>query len=256
VDTFKFIFWEAMKGLSLALLGLLAAKAVASLGASGAGGQNRLRVVRGALYAAILTLAALGAQAVGKDLAARFYFSAAQDDLARSDAPRAYTNALRAVELRPANLLYWRLLERSKFSQQQFASMLADRPVFDSLSGGRLEEEDALRFAFAHFFLAQYDQVVPLTRQIIAENRYYGEPYVLEGFAYSGKKNYAEAERCFLGVLQLFPSTEDAVRGLASAYFSTGQRARALAVLDETQKFPFSPAARQRFQDLKEMYSE
>ena len=253
METFKFIFWEAMKALSLALIGLLAAKAVANLGSSG---QNWQRVVRGALYAAILSLAALGAQAVGKDLAARFYFWAAQGDLGRSDAPRAYTNALRAVELRPANLLYWRLLERSKFSQQQFASMLADRPVFDSLSGGRLEEEDTLRFAFAHFFLAQYDQVVPLTRQIIAENRYYGEPYVLEGFAYSGEKNYAEAERCFLAVLQLFPSTEDAVRGLASAYFSSGQRARALAVLDETQKFPFSPAARQRFRDLKEMYSE
>ena len=253
METFKFIFWEAMKALSLALVGLLAAKAVAGLRA---GSRTRLRAVRGALYAVILTLAALGAQAIGKDLAARFYFWAGQDDLGRSDAPRAYANALQAVELRPGNLLYWRLLERSKFSQQQFASMLADRPAFESWSRGHLEEEDALRFAFAHFFLAQYGQVIPLTRKIISENRYYAEPYVLEGFAYSGEKNYAEAERCFLAVLQLFPSTEDAVRGLAAAYFSTGQRSRALAVLDETQKFPFSPAARQRFRDLKEMYSE
>lgn len=253
METFKFIFWEAMKALSLALVGLLAAKAAAALNE---GGRNRLRAVRGTLYAVILVLAALGARAIGKDLAARFYFWAAQDDLARSDASRAYQNALRAVEMRPANLLYWRLLERSKFSQQQFASMLADRPVFDSLSGGRLEAEDALRFAFAHFFLAQYDQVIPLTGKIIAANRYYAEPYVLQGFAYSGEKNYAEAERCFLAVLRLFPSTEDAVRGLAAAYFSTGQRARAIAVLNETEKLPFSPAARQRFRDLKEMYSE
>ncbi|HLW79418.1 MAG TPA: tetratricopeptide repeat protein [Terriglobia bacterium] len=255
MEGFKFIFWEAMKALSLALVALLASKAAGTLGAAAAPSAARSRL-RLALYAAILALCGLGARAIGKDLAARFYYWASQDDLARSDVPRAYANALRAVELRPGTLGYWRALARSKFSQQQFQSMLEDRPAFEALSHGSLEEEDALRFAFADFFLAQYDRVIPVTAALIRENRFYAEPYVLQGSAYAAEGKYAEAERSFLDVLQMFPSQEDAVRGLAAVYFVSGKRAKALAVLGETEKFPFAPAARQRFRDLVTLYSQ
>ena len=253
MESLRFIFWEAMKTLSLALAGLLAAKAIGGL-KDGGDGAPRLAWVRGGLYAATLILVMLGAQAIGKDLAARFYFSASQRNLERFEMDAAYKNALRAVELRPETLAYWRMLARSKFSQRQFASMLADQPAFETLSGGHLEDEDALRFAFAYFFLAQYDKVIPLTRQIVAENRFYAAPYVLEGMAYLDQKNYPEAERTFLSVLQMFPTQEGAVRGLAEVYFLMGNRARALAVLSETDKFAFPADARKRFADLKALY--
>ena len=263
MDSLRFIFWEAMKALSLVFLAVLAAKGIGSVSVDGQAAQSRrlarwlaprLAWLRGVLYAILLALAALGARGVGYDLAAQFYFWASQDNLAHSDAPRAYANALRAVQLRPGELRYWQTLARSKFSEQQFASMLEDEPAFKSLRGGQLEEEDALRFAFAHFFLAEYDQVILLTRQLIKENRYYAAPYVLEGMAYLNRKKYPEAERCFLAVLQMFPSQEDAVRGLAQVYFLRGERARALAVLNETEKFPFPADAREQFRDLKALY--
>src|SRR3989442_5612985 len=199
VDSLRFIFWEAMKALSLVFLAVLAAKGIGSVRADGqAAKSRRLAWSRGVLYAMLLALAALGARGVGYDLAAQFYFWASQDNLAHFEAPRAYANALRAVELRPGVLRYWQTLARSKFSEQQFASMLEDEPAFKSISGGRLEEEDALRFAFAHFFLAEYDQVILLTRQLVKENRYYAAPYVLEGTTYLKRKKYTESKRCFL----------------------------------------------------------
>ena len=261
VDSLRFIFWEAMKALSLVFLAVLAAKGIGSLRADGHATESRrlarrLAWLRGVLYAMLLALAALGARGVGYDLAAQFYFWASQDNLAHFEAPRAYANALRAVELRPGVLRYWQTLARSKFSEQQFASMLEDEPAFKSISGGRLEEEDALRFAFAHFFLAEYDRVILLTRQLVKENRYYAAPYVLEGTTYLNQKKYPEAERCFLAVLQMFPSQQDAARGLAQIYFLRGERARALAVLSETEKFPFPADARERFRDLKTLYGQ
>jgi len=259
VDSLRFIFWEAMKALSLVFLAVLAAKGIGGLRADGQAAKSRrlarrLAWSRGVLYAILLALAALGARGVGYDLAAQFYFWASQDNLAHSEARRAYANARRAVQLRPGVLRYWQTLARSKFSQQQFASMLEDEPAFRSMSGGRLEEEDALRFAFAHFFLAEYDQAILLTRQLIKENRDYAAPYVLEGMAHLNQKQYPEAERRFLAVLQMFRSQEHAVRGLAQVYFLRGERARALAVLNETEKFPFPADARQRFRDLKALY--
>ncbi|HEV2493078.1 MAG TPA: tetratricopeptide repeat protein [Terriglobia bacterium] len=264
METLKFIFWEAMKTLSLVLVALLAVKSISGLKPAGLESHRGAGAwVRGVLYAITLALGVLGARGIGKDLAARFYYWGCQDDLARyetSGSPAglttAYAKGRRAVELRPGNLRYWRALSRSKFAEQQFASMLDDHAVFEALSDGRLEEEDALRFAFAHLFLAQYDQVIPLTQQLIRENRYYAEPYVVEGTAFLDQKKYHEAERTFLEVLQIFPTQEDAVRGLARVYFVSGDRTRALKVLDETSKFPFPPGPRQRFQDLKELYSE
>jgi len=264
VETVRFIFWEAMKTLSLVLVALLAVKSISGLKLAGPDGTHpRGAWMRGVLYAVTLALGVLGARGIGKDLAARFYYWGAQNDLVRSETSgspaglaTAYAKARRAVELRPGDVRYWRALSRSKFAQRQFASMLDDQAAFEALSDGHLEEEDALRFAFAHLFLAQYDQVIPLTQQIIRENRFYAEPYVVEGTAYLDQGKYREAERAFLEVLQMFPTQEDAVRGLARVYLASGDPARALKVLDETRKFPFSPEARQRFLDLKELYSE
>ncbi|HKS95335.1 MAG TPA: tetratricopeptide repeat protein [Terriglobia bacterium] len=263
METFRFVFWEALKTLSLVLVALLAVKSISGSRPAAAGSNRACAWIRGALYALTLALGVLGARGIGKDLAARFYYWGCQDDVARletSGSPAglatAYAKGRRAVELRPGELKYWRALSRSKFVERQFASMLADQPAFEALSDGHLEEEDALRFAFAHLFLAQYDQVIPLTQQLIRENRFYAEPYVVEGTAYLDQKKYREAEQTFLEVLQIFPTQEDAVRGLARVYWVSGDRARALKVLDETSKFPFSPEARQRFLDLKELYSE
>src|SRR5437879_4101134 len=140
VDSLRFIFWEAMKALSLVFLAVLAAKGIGGLRADAQAAQSRrlarrLGGSRGVLYALLLALAAFGARGVGYDLAAQFYFWASQDNLAHSDAPRANANALRAVQLRPGELRYWQTLARSKFSGQQFASMLEDEPAFKSLRG-------------------------------------------------------------------------------------------------------------------------
>jgi hypothetical protein len=46
------------------------------------------------------------------------------------------------------------------------------------------------------------------------------------------------------------------VEGLARAFYLGGDRQRALAVLDETVKFPFPPPARERFEALKGLYDQ
>ncbi len=257
MDKVRFIFWEAMKTLSLAFLGLLAAKAVGSLQTEGPEtAARRLAFVRGVLYTAVLVMVILGARSVGNDVAAEVYFWASQDNLTHSQIPKAYANALRAVRLRPGVLRYWRELASTKFVQQQFAALLEDQPVFQSLGGGDLEEEDTIRFAYCYFFLAEYDRVIPLTQQLIRENRFYAPPYVLQGMTYTAQKKYPEAERCFLDVLQIFPNRPDAVEGLAHVYFLTGNTTRALAVLNETAKYRFSPEARKRFEALKAFYAQ
>ena len=79
MDSLRFIFWEAMKALSLVFLAVLAAKGIGSLRADGHATESRrlarrLAWLRGVLYAMLLALAALGARGVGYDLAAQFYF--------------------------------------------------------------------------------------------------------------------------------------------------------------------------------------
>ena len=246
-----------MKALSLAFLGLLAAKAVAGLRAKEPGGESKqLVIVRGVLYVAILALIIQGARCVGYDVAAELYGWASQDNLARAQSSKAYDNAAQAVRLRPGVLRYWQVLAATKFARQQFASLLEDLPTFLALSGGKLEEEDAYRFAAAHFFLGQYDKVIPLTHRLIEENRFYTAPYVLQGYAHTAQRKYPEAERAFLDVLQIFPTQQVAVEGLAHLYFLAGNRAGALGILNETAKHPFPPGSRKRFEDLKALYAQ
>lgn len=253
----RFFFWTAMKALSLVFLGLLAAKGVGSLQMQRPQRKAKcLAVMRVVLYTVILALAALGARNLGYDVAAEVYSRASQSNLARGEVSKAYSNALRAVELRPGILRYWRTLAAAKFAQHQFASLVEDLPVFQALSGGKLEEEEIYRIAAAHYFLAQYDKVIPLTQQMIRESPVYGAPYVLQGYAYTAQKKFPEAERSFLAVLQMFPTQEAAVEGLAHVYFLTGDTARALGVLNETAKFPFPREARKRFEALKALYAQ
>ena len=252
METIKFIFWEAMKALGLVFVGLLAVKTAANLKY----GTGWLRWLKGGLYVLILGLTLLGARTVGYDVAAQVYLSASQDELTHARYPRAYDNALRAVQLRPGSLRCWRQLALTKIYLRQFASLLDDMPAFQSLAGGKLDEEDAYRFALCYFYLADYDKVLQLTRQLISQNRFYAAPYVLEGLAYTAQKKYHDAELTFLNVLQMFPTHEAAVEGLAHAYFLDGNRAGAVAVLNLTSKHAFPSDARQRFEALKALYAQ
>jgi cytochrome c-type biogenesis protein CcmH/NrfG len=93
-----------------------------------------------------------------------------------------------------------------------------------------------------------------LTERMIQQNRFYLAPYVLQGSAYSAEKKYGEAEKRFLDALQILPTQVDAVTGLAQAYYLAGEKSRALAVLQATEKYPFGPEARKHFDDLKAQY--
>jgi hypothetical protein len=272
METVRFLFWEAMKVIGLAFAGLVAAKAIATLrrgqapnSSEDAGGANRVDspakvgltkagLTKTGLYVVLLALVALGAYSVGVDVAAEIYYWAAQDNLAKSDAAKAYINAVRSIELRPSALRHWRVLERAKFTSHQFASMIEDAPALQKVSGGELEEEDALRLAYAYFFTTQYDRVFPITERLLRQNRYYAAPSVLEGYTYIGKRQYHDAKRTFLFVLQVFPNQEDAVKGLAEAYFLGGERAQAVSVLRQTSRFNFTPDARRRLSELQQMY--
>ncbi len=246
-----------MKILSLAFLGLVAVKAVAGLVRQGSEGEpRRLRSLRGAIYSLILTLIILGARYVGYDVAAELYLWASERNLARGEYAKAYSNAVRGVELRPANFRYWRNLALNKLTLRQYASLLDDMPAFLALSGGELDEEDAYKFAACYLFSGQHDKVIPLTRRLIGLNRMFAAPYILLGKAYTAQKKYEEAERTYLAILRLFPSHQAAVEGLAHVYFLAGNRAGAISVLNETAKYPFPPEARKRFEALKALYEQ
>lgn len=259
MDEIRFIFWEAMKSLALALLALLSAKAIGRLRAVGAPGGTRSGgwgIARGVLYGVLLALLARGALGIGYDVAAELYFTASRDNLDRGRAGQAYRNALSAVRLRPGVLRYWQTLAVAKLLQHQFSSLLEDQGALRLLNGGHLEESDAMRCAWALFFLGQYQQVIPLTRELVRSNRFYAAPYVLQGDTFLALKKYSDAERSFLEVLQIFPSQEDAVEGLAHVYFLMGDTPRALAVLDETARHPFPPEARKRLASLRVLYAQ
>lgn len=253
----RFIFWTAMKALCLAFLGLLGAKVVGSLypGKAEGWGQHAA-VIRGVLHAAILVLVGLSAWNVGYDVAAEIYAATSRSNLARREFAKSYSNALRAVELRPGNLRYWQALNAAKFALRQYSSLASDLSALRSLGGGKLEEEDAYRLAAAYYFQAQYEKVIPLTQELIAQNPAYAAPYVLQGYAYTAQKKFAEAERTFLDVLRMFPTQQSAVEGLAHLYFLGGNKAGALDILNQTEKFPFPPESRQRFEALKALYAQ
>jgi tetratricopeptide (TPR) repeat protein len=257
MEEVRFIFWTAIKTLSLVFLGLLAAKAVAGLPARDAARRGRdLSWLRGTLYGLILLLVVLGARDVGLDVAAQNYAWTSGRNLDQFQLAQAYVNARRAVELRPGALGYWQTLAQAKLALRQFASLEADMPIIQALSGGKLDEEDAYRLAVCYYYLAEYDKVIPLAEHMIKENRVYASAYVLQGLTYTAQRKYPEAQRTFLEVLQMFPSQQAAVEGLAHVHFLRGDTAGALEVLDQTAKFPFPPEARKRFAALKALYAQ
>lgn len=249
MELIKFIFWEAAKVLALVFLGVVAAKAVASLAV-------RRNWLRPALYAVVLVLAGLGAWYAGNDVAAETYMWSSGNYLNRGDLVKAYANALQAVSLRPNKLIYWRVLVDTKIRMQQLQSALEDEPAVKALSGGGLDEEDEYQYAFCGYFLGQYDNVVATTLRLIRQNPAYAAPYVLQGLAYTAERKYPEAQQSFLAVLQLFPNNQAAVENLARAYYLAGDRQRALGLLDQTAQYSFPVAARQRFQALKGLYEQ
>lgn len=253
----KFILWTGLKTLGLIFLGLLAAKAIAALRAPSAPGRrDRFFAARSALYLAVVVVVMLGANYLGRDVAAEIYARASSSDLDHRQFAKAYENAVRAVEIRPDSLPYWEALAAAKFALQQYASVVADLPVFLAIGKGRLTEDDGYRLATSYYLLGQYDKVPALTQAMIAANRAHAAPYILEGYTYIAQKRYADAERIFLAVLQMFPTQQAAVEGLAHAHFLGGNRAAALEVLDQTSRFPFPPASHQRFEALKALYAQ
>lgn len=253
----KFILWTGLKTLGLIFLGLLAAKAIAALRDSRAPGRrDRLFAARSALYLALVLVVMLGANYLGRDVAAEIYARASSGDLDRRQFAKAYENAVRAVELRPDSLPYWEALATAKLALRQYASVVADLPVFLALGKGQLAEDDGYRLATSYYLLAQYDKVPALTQAMVAVNRSHAAPYILEGYTYMAQKRYGDAERIFLAVLQMFPTQQAAVEGLAHTHFLSGNCAAARAVLDQTSRFSFPPESRRRFEALKDLYAQ
>ena len=249
MEIIRFIFWEAVKVLALVFLGLVCTKAVAGL--------STLKAwLKPALYLLILALVGVGAWHAGNDVAAEVYMWSCSSNLDKGDLPKAYSNAVQAVTLRPNNLNYWHVLTQTKVRMQQLQSALDDEPAVLALSDGNLDEVDEYQYALCLYFLGEYDKVVAATLRLIRQNPAYAAPYVLQGLTYTAEKKYPEAQQSFLAVLQIFPNNEAAVEGLARAFYLGGDRQRALATLDETAKFPFPPPLRQRFEALKGLYGQ
>jgi tetratricopeptide (TPR) repeat protein len=252
-----FTFWEAVKILSLAFLALFAAKAVASLFPHGGSRvSSRQRILKPLLYSVILGLVILGTWHAAHDIAAEIYFWGSGTGSDSSNVTQAYSNAVQAAELRPGELRYWRAVLDAKMRLTQFQSALDDEPAVRASNGGELDEDDAYRFVLCNYLLDRYDRVIAESKRLIRQNPAYAAPYVLQGRAYIGERKYPEAEQSFQAVLQIFPDNQAAVEGLAHAYFLAGERGRALAVLNETSRFHFSPDARKRFEALKGLYGQ
>lgn len=249
MEIIRFTFWELVKILALVLLGLLAVKSVAAL-------VVRKNWMKPVLYTLILVLTVAGAWELGNDIAAEMYWWSCNANLGRSDLLKAYSNAVQAVSMRPNNIDYWHALERVKIRLQQLSSVLDDEPAVRSLSGGDLDEVDEYQFSLCRYFLGQYDRVIASTQRLIRQNPSYAAPYVLQGLTYTAEQKYPQAEQSFLAVLQLFPNNQAAVEGLARASYLNGERQRAVGVLNDTAKFSFSPAARERFEALKGLYGQ
>jgi tetratricopeptide (TPR) repeat protein len=249
MESIRFIFWEGAKVIGLVLLALVSSKAISTL-------PGRRSWLRPVLYAIVIALAGLGAWYAGNDVAAEVYMWSGDSALGRGAVAKAYSDAMQAVHLRPNNLSYWHSVVLTKMRMQQLQSVLDDEPAMRALSNGTLDEEDDYQFALCAYFMARYDNVVATTLRLIRQNPSYAAPYVLQGLAYTAEKKYPEAQQSFLAVLQLFPNNQTAVEGLAHAYYLDGDRQRALAVLNETAKFPFPSVGRQRFEALKGLYEQ
>ncbi|MGH9356708.1 MAG: tetratricopeptide repeat protein [Terriglobia bacterium] len=250
-----FIFWEGLKAISLICLALLGAKIIVLMKFPGQS-KRAETVIKVALVLVLLATAGWGARTLGYDTAAEMYYLTAFRNLQRGEIRLGYSNSLRAVNLRPGELLYWQLLERTKIEGHQFASALDDESALRALSGGQLDPSDAVRFATCRYFLGRYDQVVSMMHQMIQENRLYPVPYVLQGMSYIALKQYPEAEDTLLSMLGLFPTDVNGVAELAHAYYLAGDTPRAVAVLDATHHYSFPEQARERFAALKALYAQ
>jgi tetratricopeptide (TPR) repeat protein len=257
MEKIQFIFWELTKVLALIFLGLLSAKAVGTLRPQeGSRGPKWLGPLRCALYAAIVVLVVAGAWIAGYDIAAESYYSSSVANLEQHELGKAYSNAFEAVQLRPGVLRYWQQLAQVKLQAHQYASVIEDEAKIKQLNGGRLPEDDAVRLAASDLVLGRYHHVILITSGLQRANPSYAVPYLLRGQAYLALKDYPNAAKTFLAVLQIVPTLSPAVEGLAQAYYLQGEPARSLAVLAETEKFAFPPDARKHFQALKELYGQ
>jgi tetratricopeptide (TPR) repeat protein len=253
----RFIFWEILKILAVVFTSLLATKAVAGLKAAEDNIlASRLARAKLWLYACILAMVSLGAWSLGHDIAAEAYYWTSLNDAKNSRLSEAYLNSLQAVALRPAVHRYWEALESAKFNLRQFASVVDDFPALQRLAGGDFEEVDSYRFAVCLFFLGRYDESEGIAARVINQNRYYVPSYILQGDALTAQRKYREARQSFEAALQILPTDQAAVEGLAHAYFLEGSRQHALAVLDQTSRFPFSTEAQERFAALRGLYGQ
>lgn len=256
MEGIEFVFWEAMKVLGLSFAALMSVKIASTLPASSLIPAGRLRLLKAVLYAFIVALVVVGAWNAGYDVAAESFFWGSQRASEAGRLDRAYDDALRAVQLRPGVISYWRALAAAKMNLRQYESTLEDLSAFEALGHGKLQEEDAYRFAVCSYVLGRYGEVTNVTQRLIQGNPAYAAPYILQGLAYLGERKYPEAEQSFAGVLRVVPNHQAAIEGLAHAYFLAGNRGQALSVLDETTQRPFSPEARERFQALKALYAQ
>lgn len=257
MEPISFVLKETLKVLGIALASVLAAKAVEGLGpAPSSGPARRLARARTWLYLAIVGLAVLGARNVGYDVAAEVYYWAGLRDAQGFRYLKAYHNAHQAVALRPAVPRYWEALEACKMDLHQFASLAEDLPAMRRVTGGDLDESDSYRFAVSLFLLGRYDEAGDLTERIISRNRFFVPPHILQGEILTAQRKYGEARRAFLAALQILPTDQAAVEGLAHACYLEGNRAQALSVLDEASRLSFPSEARARFRALKDLYGQ
>ena len=257
MEQVRFIFWELLKILGVAFTSLLAVKAVASLRVTEDRSlANRLVRAKPWLYAVILALVGFGAWNLGYDIAAEVYYRASLSDAQNFRLSKGYLNSLQAVVLRPGIPRYWQALESAKFSLGQWASVVDDRPAMQKVVGRDLDEVDSYRVAVGLFFLGRYDEALRITDRLVAQNRFYLPPYILQGHVLTAQRKYGEAQQAFQSALKVLPTDQIAVEGLAHAYFLEGNRQQALKVLDDTSKFPFSLEAQRRFEALKGLYGQ
>jgi thioredoxin-like negative regulator of GroEL len=72
----------------------------------------------------------------------------------------------------------------------------------------------------------------------------------------TAQRKYGEAQQAFVAALQILPTNQAAVEGLAHACFLEGNRQQAVKVLEETTKLPFSTETQKRFEALKGLYGQ
>jgi len=257
MDQVRFIFWEILKILGVSFISLLAVKSVAGL--KPLAGNVLIGKLAGGkvwLYALILALVVYGAWNLGYDIAAEVYYRAALSDAQGARAVKSYVNALQAVGLRPGIPRYWQALESAKFRLGQWQSIVDDGPALERVAGGDLEEVDAYRLGVSLFFLGRDDEALRVADRLIGQNHFYLPPYNLKGHVLTAERRYGDAERAFQAALDLLPTDQAAVEGLAHAYFLEGNRQQALKVLNDTSKFSFNREAQSRFEALKGLYAQ